>query len=430
MMNQSIIDQDIPPTADVDGGHRYQNNESYLTNDLNNESFSSLPAGETYHLPPDEDYENSHDNEFDDYNQENDPFDTSNVNIDSQSTLTRYNQNDKLSTKTQSMTNVNECKPSIINQLLASNDINNTLHKPASPPVIQITTEAAQNPPNTQLAATSTPEPPLLTNETTESTRHRRAVSAANSEPEFLPPLTSPFSPPAFNPYDLVLGSNEAIAGLDSPSPYNNSKNTIQPKRQTEQNPSEAFSWLNEKIGDMKISTKDQNVFQFPNADSNNLKPVTENLEPLYATVNKKSKVEKNENVSIMQQSHNDNSKNIPNVNNIANNDQQYQHLQQQQIIQAQHQQMNFNQHQMNLQQYQQMAQHQPQQMNYQQQQNYQPPQQMSLYQQQQQQQSQQMLQPTGPSQALIPFPNQYEQYNRMEKEMEMKNLEKLKQHR
>lgn len=28
-----------------------------------------------------------------------------------------------------------------------------------------------------------------------------------------LPQLTSPLSPPAFNPADVILGSNEAIAG-------------------------------------------------------------------------------------------------------------------------------------------------------------------------------------------------------------------------
>ena len=33
-----------------------------------------------------------------------------------------------------------------------------------------------------------------------------------------LPQLTSPLSPPAFNPADIILGSNEAIAGLDSPA--------------------------------------------------------------------------------------------------------------------------------------------------------------------------------------------------------------------
>ena len=98
--------------------------------------------------------------------------------------------------------------------------------------------------------------------------RHRRAVSTMadmrNMEAEgVLPPLTSPFSPPAFNPYDIVLGSNEAIAGLDSPAP--------RPHRQctavTAQTRDQAFSWLEDKIGDLKISKENQqqpDVFQFP----------------------------------------------------------------------------------------------------------------------------------------------------------------------
>ena len=34
-----------------------------------------------------------------------------------------------------------------------------------------------------------------------------------------LPQLTSPLSPPAFNPHEIILDSNEAIAGLESPAP-------------------------------------------------------------------------------------------------------------------------------------------------------------------------------------------------------------------
>ncbi|CAB4058289.1 TNK2 [Lepeophtheirus salmonis] len=54
---------------------------------------------------------------------------------------------------------------------------------------------------------------------------HRLMTSEENKEdPILVPPYTpklpnSPFSPPAFNPDDIVLESNEAIAGLESPLP-------------------------------------------------------------------------------------------------------------------------------------------------------------------------------------------------------------------
>merc|ERR1712098_805921 len=97
--------------------------------------------------------------------------------------------------------------------------------------------------------------------------RHRRAVSTVSEAEHFLPPLTSPFSPPAFNPYDVVLGSNEAIAGLDSPLPVAANKSRRD----------EAFSWLDDKLGNMK-SSKSTNclptaepseiVFQFPSVSN------------------------------------------------------------------------------------------------------------------------------------------------------------------
>ena len=426
-LNTSIIDQDIPATAD--DNHRYQNNESYnnygsnVTNDLNNESFSSLPAGETYHLPPDD--------VVDQYDQtpteeENDPFDTSNIDIDSQGTLTRYNQGAAERLKSQSMTNVNESKPSIIAQLLASNDIDNTMSKPSTPPMLQV-------------AATSTPEP-LESNETVDSTRHRRALSAANSEPEFFPPLSSPFSPPAFNPYDVDLGSNEAIAGLDSPAPYNK-KVSNKPKRQTEQNSSEAFSWLNEKIGDMKISKKPQeyNVFQFPNLENTGTStaPAGSTLMPeeLYATVNKICRNDKMQqmsqlstNTALSQHAGLDNSAETlqPNTQNQERAKSHSPQQQQHQMIQQQLKQQQYNQQQQYLQQ-QKQNHHNMQQSQHLQQKMYQ---EQQFQQQQQQQQQQQIMMQQGnlAGQALVPFNNQYSQYNRMEKEMEMKNLEKLKQ--
>merc|ERR1712080_610325 len=50
-------------------------------------------------------------------------------------------------------------------------------------------------------------------------TNHRRAISNLQDADSMLPQLTSPLSPPAFNPHEILLGSNEAIAGLDSPAP-------------------------------------------------------------------------------------------------------------------------------------------------------------------------------------------------------------------
>ena len=91
-----------------------------------------------------------------------------------------------------------------------------------------------------------------------------------------LPPLTSPFSPPAFNPYDIVLGSNEAIAGLDSPAPRTPTLPTSgAPQRQAaSQTRDQAFSWLEDKIGDLKVSKEAKgnnqppDVFQFPTVEA------------------------------------------------------------------------------------------------------------------------------------------------------------------
>merc|ERR1719427_1735251 len=88
--------------------------------------------------------------------------------------------------------------------------------------------------------------------------RHRRAVSTMddmrNMEADgHLPPLTSPFSPPAFNPYDIVLGSNEAIAGLDSPTPQSRDV-----RHKVDQSRDLAFSWLEDKMGDLNIGNTNQ----------------------------------------------------------------------------------------------------------------------------------------------------------------------------
>ena len=46
--------------------------------------------------------------------------------------------------------------------------------------------------------------------------RYRTVSSVSEPDAFSLLPLTSPFSPPAFNPYDVVLGPNETIAGKNN----------------------------------------------------------------------------------------------------------------------------------------------------------------------------------------------------------------------
>ena len=121
---------------------------------------------------------------------------------------------------------------------------------------------------------------------------HRRAVSNETME-QILPQLTSPLSPPAFNPNEVLLGSNEAIAGLESPAPVKTPRN-------------DAFNWLDSKMMDLRIGKKSMNslakeknqqnqvsrnatVFQFPETQSQLRKNPQE---PLYATVSKPVKME------------------------------------------------------------------------------------------------------------------------------------------
>ena len=311
----SLIDEDIPPTKPLDNYH-YQNtnfevqSESYPVFDDNNASFNSLPEGDTYHLPPDED----------------DPFDTSSVilsnNTNRNSTLSR-SQGNYSSGQTESRLHHQvqsshfnpdlslsgdevDDKPSIISQLLASSSQSGT------PPALSMT-------PTIQISSTPEPNRNSRYLSTPDNNRHKRAMSTTSEAETFLPPLSSPFSPPAFNPYDVDLGSNEAIAGLDSPSPY---VGADKPKRQTQYNSSEAFSWLNDKIGDMKISQKpERNVFQFPSSGEG--KPA--DLENLYATVKKKPKdgLSNRENSNEMSRKLDSNvtEKDDPNNFNYAAND-------------------------------------------------------------------------------------------------------------
>lgn len=78
---------------------------------------------------------------------------------------------------------------------------------------------------------------------------HRRAISCMQDADAMLPQLTSPLSPPAFNPEEIILGSNEAIAGLDSPAPIPPSKTKA-----------DAFNWLDSKMSDLKIGKKSMNA--------------------------------------------------------------------------------------------------------------------------------------------------------------------------
>ena len=214
--------------------------------DSHDTSFGSLAPGETYHYPPEDD----------------DPFDTSNVNIPNLNSTPRSEIRLESSLSQMRISQAGGAgPPSIISQLLASQPSSQS----SSPQPPGLT------PPPARRVTASEPRHlhPVL------DPRHRRAVSTMSEAETFLPPLTSPFSPPAFNPYDIVLGSNEAIAGLESPAPFGKSKRD------------QAFSWLDDKIGNLKAAKSSQNlsdrtggggggsgggvgdVFQFPCAPDN-----------------------------------------------------------------------------------------------------------------------------------------------------------------
>ena len=77
-----------------------------------------------------------------------------------------------------------------------------------------------------------------------------------------LPQLTSPLSPPAFNPHEILLGSNEAIAGLDSPAPIPTSEATVSNKAATLSSKlsENAFNWLDTKMNDLRIGKRSMNA--------------------------------------------------------------------------------------------------------------------------------------------------------------------------
>ena len=106
-------------------------------------------------------------------------------------------------------------------------------------------------------------------------TNHRRAISNLpniDAMSPMLPQLTSPLSPPAFNPHDILLGSNEAIAGLDSPasvpasvsvSAANNLAATSCTDLGNNASPKlseNAFNWLDSKMNDLRIGKRSMNA--------------------------------------------------------------------------------------------------------------------------------------------------------------------------
>lgn len=243
-------------------------------------SFNSLPPGETYHLPPDD---------------EDDPFDTSNVIINNLSTSRGSSQlntshgsgrfySANLDTQAPSMTA--DQQTTIINSLntLTMPPSSNPMDGTSGPPSI-ISQLLASHPSTASNSPQPLPTPPPTRRETVQANkdrfseprygipspqRHRRAMSTMSEAETFLPPLGSPFSPPAFNPYDIILGSNEAIAGLDSPAPNSGELG----RHKVDLSRDQAFSWLEDKMDDLKVGNKTQSsqdlglmqqqVFQFP----------------------------------------------------------------------------------------------------------------------------------------------------------------------
>lgn len=103
---------------------------------------------------------------------------------------------------------------SIISQLLASGVSSSS----AANSIVPITTSSWKHEPQRSEIITAAHHQQTLLVPPTITGIHRRAMSTTSDADNMLPPLTSPFSPPAFNPADIILGSNEAIAGLESPA--------------------------------------------------------------------------------------------------------------------------------------------------------------------------------------------------------------------
>jgi hypothetical protein len=206
------------------GGNSFASSTFIASSEYSHDSsFNSLPDGATYHEPPGEEEE------------EQDPFDTSSVVVNS-SAASSSNSNNNTSQEANSTTadktgrgrsvsaesggapgqahllsdseNSFENRRSIISQLLASHPA--TAGAPSPFPAF----------PNAAAAEGRTGgRAPTLAEggaEQKQAGPRQRTLSAVSEPDTFggsLLPLTSPFSPPAFNPYDVVLGPNETIAG-------------------------------------------------------------------------------------------------------------------------------------------------------------------------------------------------------------------------
>ncbi len=180
-------------------------------------SFDSLPPGETYHMPPRED---DHQEEEEEGESGPDPFDTSRVVIPAERSSTPNAAN---ASNTES-----------VSQAVSQLDPNSMIFR-----LMQSSSGGPHQTPN-----------------------------SLNVTDSAVPQLTSPLSPPAFNPADVVLGSNEAIAGLDSPAPNRGTSSVpvAQPPPQINMaasmpapgGGSDAFNWLERTMKrDLNIGGKE-----------------------------------------------------------------------------------------------------------------------------------------------------------------------------
>ena len=230
-----------------------------VTHDHDN-SFDSLPPGEKYHCPPFEE----------------DPFDTSGIVIPESLAARRHQDErsihlngdvrpgqapqDDLYARIKK-SEMSQQQPSMLAQLLSSNEGSH---------IAAATTSTATT------AATLNGSDNSIGNASFDlgSASHRRTIANFSDADAMLPQLTSPLSPPAFNPADVILGSNEAIAGLDSPA-----LSMVLPKNSLARRNDDAFNWLENTMSDLKIGKKDAmlaqqsvtrnaNVFQFPSVTS------------------------------------------------------------------------------------------------------------------------------------------------------------------
>merc|ERR1719342_59547 len=167
----------------------YMNQENiHVQQESHDSSFNSLPPGETYHYPPEED----------------DPFDTSDINIEHLSS-TQRSDNDVTSVE-QNLTMMTlgsaSGETSSEPPFVASNAVDGTSGPPSIisqlmaslPSSASNNTKTLNTPPPVRRETVSEPRhvsPPAPVHEV--DPRHRRAVSTVSEAEHFLPPLTSPF---------------------------------------------------------------------------------------------------------------------------------------------------------------------------------------------------------------------------------------------